>query len=219
MYSVPWEVIYLPEGDSILGQLLLQLVLIILNAIFACVEIAVLSMNDAKLAKLAASGDKRAIKLVKLTEQPARFLATIQVGITLAGFMASAFAADNFSDKIVSLLINAGVSIPESTLNNISVVIITLILSYFTLVLGELVPKRIAMRKAEQLALAISGFVYFISKLFAPLVWLLTASTNVLLRLIGIDPQAEDEKITEEEIRMMVDEGSEKGAINHSEKE
>ena len=209
----------MPEGDSILGQLLLQLVLIILNAIFACVEIAVISMNDAKLAKLAASGDKRAIKLVKLTEQPARFLATIQVGITLAGFMASAFAADNFSDKIVSLLINAGVSIPESTLNNISVVIITLILSYFTLVLGELVPKRIAMRKAEQLALAISGFVYFISKLFAPLVWLLTASTNGLLRLIGIDPQAEDEKITEEEIRMMVDEGSEKGAINHSEKE
>lgn len=209
----------MPEGESIFWQLLLQFFLILINAVFACAEIAVISMNDNKLAKLTASGDRKAIRLSKLTAQPARFLATIQVGITFAGFLGSAFAADNFSDKLVNLLINMGVSIPKSTLDTVSVIIITLILSYFTLVLGELVPKRIAMRNAEKLALAISGLVYFISKLFAPLVWLLTASTNGLLRVCGIDPHATDSEITEEEIRMMVDEGSEKGAINHSEKE
>jgi len=189
------------------------------NAIFACAEIAVISMNDNKLAKLTAAGNKRAVRLSELTKQPARFLATIQVGITFAGFLGSAFAADNFSDKLVSWIVGLGVPIPESTLDSIAVIIITLILSYFTLVLGELVPKRIAMRNAEKLALGISGFVYFISKIFAPLVSLLTLSTNGLLRLIGIDPQAVDDEITEEEIRMMVDEGSEKGAIDMDEKE
>lgn len=207
------------NDDSILWQLLLQFILIFINAVFACAEIAVISMNDNKLSKLNAAGDKRAIRLTKLTEQPARFLATIQVGITFAGFLGSAFAADNFSDKLTSWLISIGIGIPEATLDSISVIIITLILSYFTLVLGELVPKRIAMRKAEQLALAISGVVYFISKIFAPLVSLLTVSTNGLLRLLGIDPYAVDDPITEEEIRMMVDEGSEKGAIDFSEKE
>jgi len=214
-----WEVFILSNDDSILWQLLLQFILIFINAVFACAEIAVISMNDNKLSKLNAAGDKRAIRLTKLTEQPARFLATIQVGITFAGFLGSAFAADNFSDKLTSWLISIGIGIPEATLDSISVIIITLILSYFTLVLGELVPKRIAMRKAEQLALAISGVVYFISKIFAPLVSLLTVSTNGLLRLLGIDPYAVDDPITEEEIRMMVDEGSEKGAIDFSEKE
>ncbi len=205
------------EG-SIIWQLLLQLVLILVNAVFACAEIAVISMNDAKLGKLSAAGDKRAIRLVGLTSQPARFLATIQVGITFAGFLGSAFAADNFSDRLVKWLLKLGVGIPERTLDTISVILITLILSYFTLVLGELVPKRIAMKNAEKLALAISGLIHFISKVFAPLVWLLTASTNGMLRLFGIDPHAADDEITEEEIRMMVDEGSEKGAIDPEEK-
>lgn len=176
-------------------------------------------MNDNKMLRLANTGDKRAVRLTKLTNQPARFLATIQVGITLAGFLGSAFAADNFSSRIVNWLVNIGVKIPVATLNTISVVVITLILSYFTLVLGELVPKRVAMRNAEKLALGMSGLVYFISKIFAPIVSLLTVSTNGMLRLLGIDPLVADEQITEEEIRMMVDEGSEKGAINHSEKE
>ncbi len=206
------------EG-SILWNLLLQFILILVNSVFACAEIAVISMNDNKLAKMTAAGDKRAIRLSKLTSQPARFLAVIQVGITFAGFLGSAFAADNFSDRLVRWLVNIGVKVPEYTLNTISVILITVILSYFTLVLGELVPKRIAMRKAERLALAMSGLIYFISKVFAPLVGLLTISTNGLLRLLGIDPHAADEQITEEEIRMMVDEGSEKGAINHTEKE
>jgi putative hemolysin len=209
----------LSEDGSLLWQLLLQLILIIINAIFACAEIAVISMNDNKLAKLTASGDKRAIRLSKLTAQPARFLATIQVGITFAGFLASAFAADNFSGKLVKWLVRLGVNVPLATLDTISVIVITFILSYFTLVLGELVPKRVAMRKAETLAIAMSGLVYFISKAFSPLVWLLTSSTNGVLRLMGIDPHALDDHITEEEIRMMVDEGSEKGAINNSEKE
>lgn len=206
-------------GNSVVWNLVLQLFLILLNAIFACAEIAVISMNDNKMERMANTGDKRAIRLSKLTEQPARFLATIQVGITLAGFLGSAFAADNFAGIIVDGLIKLGVRIPASTLNTISVILITLILSYFTLVFGELVPKRIAMKNAEKLALSMSGLVYFISKVFAPIVYLLTASTNGILRLLGIDPTASDASITEEEILMMIDEGSEKGAINHSEKE
>ena len=205
------------EGH-IIWQLLLQLVLILTNAVFACAEIAVISMNDTKLARLAATGDKRAVRLTKLTSQPARFLSTIQVGITFAGFLGSAFAADNFSERLVGWMVKLGVNIPEQTLDTIAVIVITLILSYFTLVLGELVPKRIAMRKSEKLALSISALVYFISRVFAPLVWLLTLSTNFLLRLLGIDPHAADETVTEEEIRMMVDEGSEKGAIDIQEK-
>jgi putative hemolysin len=211
------EVISLSDSH-IIWQLLLQLFLIMINAVFACAEIAVISMNDTKLAKLAATGNKKAVRLSKLTNQPARFLSTIQVGITFAGFLGSAFAADNFSERLVGWLIQSGVKIAEKTLDTIAVIVITLILSYFTLVLGELVPKRVAMRKAEKLALSISGFVYFISKVFAPLVWLLTLSTNSLLRLMGIDPHASDETVTEEEIRMMVDEGSEKGAIDIQEK-
>lgn len=205
--------------DHILPPLLLQAFLILLNALFACAEIAVISMNDSKLAQLAAKGDKRAVRLARLTSQPARFLATIQVAITLSGFLGSAFAADNFSGKIVAWLIDLGVKIPENTLNTISVVLITLILSYFTLVLGELVPKRIAMQKAETLALGMSLMVYGISKIFAPVVWFLTVSTNGVLRLFGIDPNESLEKVTEEEIRMMVDAGSEKGTIDIEEKE
>jgi len=141
------------------------------------------------------------------------------VGITLAGFLGSAFAADNFSGKLTKWLIDIGVNIPASTLDTISVILITIILSYFTLILGELVPKRVAMRKAEQLALAMSGLIFVISKIFAPIVWFLTISTNGLLRLIGIDPHADDEMVTEEEIRMMVDAGSEKGVIDQDEKD
>ena len=207
------------SGDHLLWPLLLQFVLIITNAIFACAEIAVISMNDTKLAKLVSMGDKRAIRLDELTKQPARFLSTIQVGITLAGFLASAFAAENFSDPLVNWLVGLEVAIAPSTLNTIAIVVITLILSYFTLVFGELVPKRVAMRKAEQLALAMSGLVYFVSRIFSPIVWLLTVSTNSLLRVIGIDPLADDDDITEEEIRMMVDAGSERGAISHNEKD
>lgn len=203
-----------------LWQLILQLILIALNAVFACAEIAVIQINDAKLAKLASEGDKRAIKLEKLTALPARFLSTIQVAITLAGFFGSAFAAGNFSGALVALFKKIpGMTIPESVLDTIAVVVITIILSYFTLVFGELVPKQVAMKNAEKIALGMAGFITFISKLFAPLVWLLTVSTNGVLRLMGIDPNAVDESVGEEEIKMMVDAGSEKGTIDDDEKE
>ncbi len=199
--------------------IILQIVLIVLNAIFASAEIAVISMNDTKLERMAEGGDRRAKRLVKMTEQPARFLATIQVAITLSGFLGSAFAADNFSDSLVDWLISLGVTIPEKTLDSIAVVLITLILSYVTLVFGELVPKRVAMKKTESIALGVSGSVSFLSKIFAPIVSFLTFSTNIVLRLFGIDPNAEDDNVTEEEIRMLVDAGSEKGVIDAKEQE
>ncbi len=205
--------------ESIFFVIGLQIALIALNAIFACAEIAVISMNDNKLAKLSEEGDKRAIRLTKLTAQPARFLATIQVAITLSGFLGSAFAAENFSDGLVDWLIRIGTPLSPKVLDTVSVLFITIILSYFTLVFGELVPKQIAMRKAEKLALGMSGLVSAISKLFAPLVGLLTLSTNGILRLLGIDPNQEDEQVSEEEIRMMVDVGSQKGTIDHEERE
>lgn len=205
--------------DSLVYMILLQVILIGLNAIFACAEIAVISMNDTKLAKMAAEGDKRAIRLARLTSQPARFLATIQVAITLSGFLGSAFAAENFSGYLVDLVLKTKINVPEEVLDSIAVVLITILLSYFTLVFGELVPKQVAMRKAETLALALSGLVSGISKVFAPLVAFLTFSTNTVLRILGIDPNAQDEEVGEEEIRMMVDAGTEKGTIDHEERE
>jgi len=206
------------DGD-IAGSIILQIVLIAINAIFACVEIAVVSVNDTKLEKMVSDGNKKAMRLQKLTSQPSRFLATIQVAITLSGFLGSAFAADNFSEPLVAWLISIGTPIPEKTLDTIAVVLITLILSYVTLIFGELVPKRVAMQKTESIALGLSGMIMAVSKIFAPLVWLLTASTNGVLRLLGIDPNQQEDQVTEEEIRMMVDAGSEKGAIDCEEKE
>jgi len=206
-------------GNSIVFMILLQVVLIGLNAIFACAEIAIISMNDNKLAKMASDGDKRAIRLARLTSEPARFLATIQVAITLSGFLGSAFAAENFSGVLVDWLLGLGVPISAKVLDSIAVVFITIVLSYFTLVFGELVPKQVAMRKAESLALGLSGLISSIAKVFAPIVSFLTISTNAMLRLMGIDPNAEDDEVSEEEIRMMVDVGSEKGTIDDDERD
>jgi putative hemolysin len=205
--------------DSIWLLLLLQVFLIFLNAIFACAEIAVLSVNETKLERMASDGNGKAKRLFRLTREPARFLATIQVAITLSGFLGSAFAADNFSEPLVDFITGLGINIPRRVLDSFAVILITLILSYFSLVFGELVPKRIAMRKSEQIAMGISGIVSGISVLFKPIVWLLSASTNIVLRIIGIDPNEEEEEVSEEEIRMMVDVGSEKGTIDHQEKE
>ena len=207
------------DPDPLIWQLLLQLILILLNAVFACAEIAVISISEAKLEKLSDSGNKRAKRLLSLTSQPARFLATIQIGITLAGFMGSAFAADSFAQKLVDLFVRIGIPLRLTVLRPVSVVIITLALSYITLVLGELVPKRIAMQKAEAIGLGLSGLVYAISKILKPIVWLLTVSTNGMLRLFGFDPDAQDDGVTEEEIRIMVDASSSKGEIDEEERE
>lgn len=205
--------------SSMIVLLFFQVVLIALNAVFASAEIAVLSLNETKLGRMAEQGNGRAKRLVRLTKEPARFLATIQVAITLSGFLGSAFAADNFSEPLVDWMIHMGVSIPRATLDAGAVIFITLVLSYFTLIFGELVPKRIAMKKPEQIAMGISGLVSGISIVFKPIVSFLSVSTNLVLRLCGIDPKEEEEQVSEEEIRMMVDVGSEKGTIEYQEKE
>lgn len=209
------------ESDSILPQLLLQLVLIAVNALFAATEIAVISLNETKVRRMAEGGDRKAAKMLRMVTEPTGFLSTIQICITLAGFLGSAFAADNFSDKLVNWLINdcevSGVS--PSALDTISVIIITLVLSYFTLVLGELVPKRIAMKRSESIARAVSGLMIGMTTVLRPIIWLLTVSTNGVLRLCGIDPEDNAEEVSEEEIIMMLDEGEEAGSIESGEKE
>ena len=210
------------DPDPLLWQLLLQLLLIAINAVFACAEIAVISISESKLEKLSQmSGkqSKQAKRLLSLTSNPAKFLATIQIGVTLAGFLGSAFAADNFAGKLAGWFVSLGFNASLSALTSVSVIIITLVLAFVTLVLGELVPKRIAMQKAEAIGLAMSGVVFSLSKIFAPVVWLLTVSTNGVLRIFRIDPKSEGAVITEEEIRMMVDVGNEKGSIDSDERE
>lgn len=204
---------------SYMGPLILQVVLIGLNAIFASAEIAVISMNDTKLQKMAKEGDARAKRLVRLTEQPTKFLSTIQVAITLAGLLGSAFAAENFAGALVEALQGAGVGISVAVLETFAVFVITLVLAYFNLVFGELVPKRVGMKKAEGLALGMSGMLTMVSRFFAPLVWLLTVSTNGILKLLGINPEDEDEVVSEEEIYMMLEVGTEKGTIDREETE
>ena len=200
-----------------IGPLILQVVLIGLNAIFASAEIAVISINDTKLQKMARDGDARAKRLVALTEQPTKFLSTIQVAITLAGLLGSAFAAENFAGALVDALKGAGVGISQSVLKSFAVFVITLVLAYFNLVFGELVPKRVGMKNAEGLALGMSGMLTGVSKAFAPLVALLTVSTNGILKLMGIDPEDEEEEVSEEEIYMMLEAGNEKGTIDEEE--
>ena len=201
-----------------IGAVVLQVVLIALNAVFASAEIAVISLNGTKLEKMSEEGDRRARRLASLTENPAKFLATIQVAITLAGFLGSAYAADHFAQPLVKVLVDAGVKVSESVLDSICVFLITLVISYFSIVFGELIPKRMAMQKKEAVSLGLSGVLTVVSRIFAPLVWLLTVSTNGILRAMGLDPDQEEE-VTEEEIRMMVAAGSEKGTIDEDENE
>lgn len=208
-------------SDPIWPQLLLQVVLILVNAFFAATEIAVISLNENVLRHQAEDGDKKAAKLLKIVETPTRFLSTIQIGITLAGFLGSAFAADNFAGRIrdwaaASYQLDAGAA---AAVNTLSVILITIILSFFTLVFGELVPKRIAMQKTDKVARMACGVVSVLAAFMRPIIWLLTVSTNGMLRLLHIDPNAEDDEVSEEEIRMMVDIGEEKGAIESGEKE
>lgn len=203
--------------NQIFWLLLLQVLFIFLNAIFACAEIAVITLNDNKLAKLSAAGDKRAIRLSKLIEQPARFLATIQVGITLVNLLSSAVAAENFSDRLTNWMNSLGIGVSVPVLGAISVTIITIILTYFTVLFGELIPKRIAMKNAEALALGMSRLIYMLSKIFAPIIWFFTVSANGVLRLIGIDPNSVEDENAEEEIRMILDAGKEKGTIQPEE--
>ena len=187
-----------------LSQIFFLVLLIAVNAFFAGTEIALISLNDNKIKVMAEEGNKKAILLRNILSEPSKFLATIQIGLTLAGFLASAFAAESFSGRLVSLINMTGIQLPESFSKSISVVIITIILSYFSLVLGELVPKRLAMKKAESISMFMATPVYLLSKATSPFVKLLTNSTNFIVRIFGVDPDEEDNNITEEEILNLV---------------
>ena len=206
----------MPEGDP-LSTLLLTLILILVNAFFAMSEIAVITFNDVKLRRLAEEGDKRAKILCNLTEEESRFLSTIQVGVTLAGFFSSAVAADNLTEYIVYWMRN--VNLPTSVVRSLSLFIITLLLSFVTLIFGELVPKRIAMNNPERMSFFAAYPLRFVSVAFAPIVKLLTVSTNAVLRLLRIDPDAQNPDVTEEGIRLMLDAGEEEGTIDEDESE
>ena len=207
--------------NSILPQLLLQVILIFLNAFFAAAEIAVISLNASKLRKSAEDGDKTCARLLKLVEEPSGFLSTIQIGITLAGFLGSAFAADNFSGYLVDWVYkDLGFhSLPVSVLDTLSVIMITIILSYFTLIFGELVPKRIAMQKSFAVAKFVYRVVSFVALIMKPAVAFLSLSTNLVLKMFGMKTEAEEETVTEDEIRLMVELGEENGSIDSDEKE
>ncbi|API89462.1 hemolysin [Marinilactibacillus sp. 15R] len=198
---------------SLVWLLALQFIFIFLNAIFASAEIAVITINDNKLERMAQNGDKRAVRLKKLTENSSDFLATIQIGITLVNLLSSAVATENFSSRLVSLLSSIGIAIPEAVLSIISLVVITLLLTYFTVVLGELVPKQIALKNPEKIALFLSGLVSVISKMFTPVVRLFSASTTGIVRLFGLNTNEDENENTEEEIRLMLDIGAKKGQI------
>jgi len=207
--------------DDPLLPIIVLVILIFINAFFAAAEIAIISLSEAKLKKQAEDGDKKAKKLLKLVQSPDRLLSAIQIAITLAGFLSSAFAADSFADPLVRWLVeDVGITnISQKALNTIVVVAITIILSYFSLVLGELVPKRLGMKKTEKVARFTVGVVSAVARFFRPLIWFLSKSTNAVLRLMGIDPTADEEEVSEDEILMMVDLGEEQGAIEAAEKE
>ena len=206
---------------SIILKLFLLFILILINAFFAMSEIAIISLNDAKMEKMAEDGDKKAKQVLKLTKNSSNFLSTIQIGVTLAGFLTSAVAAQNFAVMLTDALAKTSVVkvIPVGAISVISTILITLIMSYFSLVLGELAPKKFAMQKSEKISFAVTPILLGFSKITKPFVKLLSASTNLIVRMFGLDPNADEETVTEEEIRMMVDVGQEKGVIEDSQKE
>lgn len=205
--------------DPLIWRLLTLLVLILVNAFFTMSEIAVISVNDNKIKRMAEEGNPKAKKLLVLLEKPSQFLSTIQIGVTLAGFLASAFAASSFSAPLARFIVEYTPFTDPAAVDDFCVVLITIVLSYVTLVFGELVPKQIGLQKAEPMAFSLAGVILFIGKILKPVVILLTASTNGILRLFGINPSGEMSDVTEEEIRMMVDIGEEKGSIAAGEKE
>ncbi|MGN1270725.1 MAG: hemolysin family protein [Clostridia bacterium] len=200
-----------------MSRIIVLAILILINAFFAATEIAFISLNDAKIEKQAKEGNKKAKQIKKMLREPSKFLATIQIGITLAGFLSSAFAADAFADDLAPMLQNL-IPLGLVAWRNISIILITIVLSYFSLIFGELVPKRLAMRNSEKIAFGTIGIIRAISIITAPFVKLLTASTNGVSKLFGISG-TDEETVTEEEIRMMVDVGEEKGSIREEEKE
>ena len=209
-----------PDGNLLL-EILLLIVLILCNAFFAASEIAIISLNDAKIRKMAEDGHKKAKQVLRLTADSSNFLATIQIGVTLAGFLTSATAAQSLAGPLANWFVGLVPALEPhvAVIQNVSVVVVTILMSYFSLVFGELVPKRIAMQKAEALSFAFIGVLRGVAIVTRPFVKFLSLSTNLVVRLFGIDPHADEENVTEEEIRMMVDVGEEKGVIEGVQKE
>ncbi len=211
-----------PDPWSIILKIIILFLLILVNAFFAMSEIAIISLNDNKIRRMAEEGHKGAQKVLRLTEDSSKFLSTIQIGVTLAGFLTSASAADSFSDPLAAAMAGwLSLTNPAAiaVLDAVAMIVVTVVISYFSLVLGELAPKRIAMQRSESIAFKVVGMLLFIKKVTGAFVRLLSASTNLVVRMLGFDPHADEENMTEEEIRMMVDVGEEKGVIEESEKE
>ncbi|MEG1846472.1 MAG: CNNM domain-containing protein, partial [Oscillospiraceae bacterium] len=209
------------DPATVILQIFFLLVLILINAFFAMSEIAIISLNDNKIDKMAEEGDKKAKQILRLTKNSSNFLSTIQIGVTLAGFLTSATAAQSFAVMLTNAISKTSIVtvIPLGVISAVSTVLITLIMSYFSLVLGELVPKKIAMQKYEKISFAVVPILSFVNKIMLPFVKVLSFSTNAVVRIFGIDPNADEEIVTEEEIRMMVDVGQEKGVIEDVQKE
>ena len=215
--------VFTADGDntavSIILKILLLFALILVNAFFAMSEIAIISLNDTKIERLAEEGDKKAKKIMKLTENSSNFLSMIQIGVTLAGFLTSASAADSFAPLITAAVAPHVNPALLGVIDTAALIVITIVISYFSLVLGELVPKKIAMQKAESISYKIVGFLLVFMKVTKPFVRVLAFSTNTIVRLFGIDPSADEEQVTEEEILMMVDVGEEIGVIENTQAE
>lgn len=209
------------DPGGIILKLFLLLILILVNAFFAMSEIAIISLNDNKIEKMAEDGNKKAKQVARLTENSSRFLSTIQIGVTLAGFLTSASASQTFAAMLASALSGTALerAVGAGAINAGCVVIITIIMSYFSLVFGELAPKKIAMQAPEKISFKVVGILLFFSKAFSPFVKVLSLSTNAVVRIFGFNPHADEETVTEEEIRMMVDVGGEKGVIEDVQKE
>lgn len=209
------------DPGSLIFSIVLLFVLILVNAFFAMSEMAIVSLNDNMIDKLAEEGHKKAKKIKKLTENPSNFLSTIQIGVTLAGFLTSASASTTFAEMLTNAVLSINPSLEkfDDVISGVSVVVITIIMSYFSLVLGELAPKRMAMQKPEAIAYKVVGALLVVKKVCSPFVKVLSLSTNGVVRLLGFDPNANEEVVTEEEIRMMVDVGQEKGVIEDHQKE
>lgn len=201
-----------------LFQIFILILLILLNAFFAASEIAFISLNDAKIEKQVKEGNKKAKQIDKMLKNPSKFLATIQIGITLAGFLSSAFASETFATRLAPILREAIPFLSIETWKTISIILITILLSFFTLIFGELVPKRIAMKNYEKLSYQSIGMIRGLSIITGPFVKFLTVVTNMVSKIFGVE-ENDEEIVTEEEIKMMIDQGEEKGTIEEGEKE
>ena len=194
----------------------LIVVLVLLNGIFSATEIALVTIRRSRLQQLADEGNGGAIRVQRLKENPGRFLAVIQVGITFLGFLASAFAAVSLVDGMQEVLDNLG--LPEGLATTLALIVVTGLLTLFTIVFGELVPKQIGLAHSERVAFTFSRLIEILGRLFSPLVAFLTIVTRFISRLFRADVTA-DERISSEELRLIIEQGGEQGVLEAEEEQ